>query len=53
MDTGEEYLILIVDDDHALCNALSKFFSGLGYKTVLAFNGLQAVELLNKLVRTS
>ncbi len=49
MDTGEEYLILIVDDDHTLCNALSKFFSGLGYKTVLAFNGLQAVEIYEEL----
>ena len=49
MDTGEEYLILIVDDDHTLCNALSKFFTGLGYKTVLAFNGLQAVEIYEEL----
>ncbi len=49
MDSGEEYLILIVDDDNTLCHALSKFFSGLGYKTVLAFNGLQAVELFDEL----
>jgi putative nucleotidyltransferase with HDIG domain len=49
MDTSEEYLILIVDDDHTLCNALSKFFSGSGFKTVLAFNGQQAVELFNEL----
>jgi putative nucleotidyltransferase with HDIG domain len=49
MNSNEEYLILIVDDDQALCNALSKFLSGLGYKTVLAFNGLQAVELFDEL----
>jgi putative nucleotidyltransferase with HDIG domain len=49
MNIGEEYLILIVDDDHTLCNALSKFFSELGYKTVLAFNGLQAVEMFDEL----
>ncbi len=49
MDSNEEYLILIVDDDQMLCNALSKFFSDSGYKTVLAYNGLQAVELFNEL----
>jgi putative nucleotidyltransferase with HDIG domain len=49
MNSSEEYLILIVDDDHTLCNALSKFFSDSGFKTVLAFNGQQAVELFNEL----
>jgi putative nucleotidyltransferase with HDIG domain len=49
MNGKEEYLILIVDDDHTLCNALSKFFSDSGFKTVLAFNGQQAIELFNEL----
>jgi len=49
MNSNAEYVVLIVDDDNALCYALSKFFSDLGYTTVLAFNGLQAVELFNEL----
>jgi putative nucleotidyltransferase with HDIG domain len=49
MNSNDDYLILIVDDDHTLCNALSKFFSDSGFKTVLAFNGQQAVELFNEL----
>jgi len=49
MDSNEEYLILIVDDDQMLCKALSKFFSDGGYKTAIAYNGLQAVELFNEL----
>jgi putative nucleotidyltransferase with HDIG domain len=49
MNSGDEYRILIVDDDHALCNELSIFLSDLGYKTGIAFNGLQAVELFNEL----
>jgi putative nucleotidyltransferase with HDIG domain len=46
---NNEYLILIVDDDHIFCDLLSQYFSTHGYKTVLAFNGLQALELFNEL----
>jgi putative nucleotidyltransferase with HDIG domain len=49
MNNCEECLILIVDDDQTLCSALSKFLAGFGYKTVIAYNGLQAIELFNEL----
>ena len=49
MNYREEYLILIADSDREACDDMSALFVGIGYKTVLAFNGMQAVELFNEL----
>ena len=49
MNYREEYLILIADSDREACDEMSGYLSGIGYKTVLAFDGMQAVELFNEL----
>ncbi len=40
--------ILFVDDDQALAESCGELLDTFGYATKLAYNGLQAIELLNK-----
>ena len=49
MNYREEYLVLIADSDRKACDEMSDYLSGVGYKTVLAFDGMQAIELFNEL----
>ena len=42
------YTILICDDDRDIVSALEIYLSGEGYKTVAAYNGRQAVELVRE-----
>ncbi len=40
--------ILIVDDDKMLLEAISHNLKGVGYDTVLAENGYEALDIINK-----
>ncbi len=46
--SGKGELILIVDDDESLREANAEVLEMLGYKTLLACNGLEAVQLFKK-----
>jgi putative nucleotidyltransferase with HDIG domain len=49
MNYREEYLILIADGDPRVCDEMSGYLSGIGYKTVLALDGVQALEIMSEL----
>ncbi|KMQ52433.1 metal dependent phosphohydrolase [Chitinispirillum alkaliphilum] len=42
----DEQIILIVDDDQLLCNAVGTYLSKVGFKPVLANNGREALQIL-------
>ncbi len=50
MDFHEEYLVLIADNDPALCSDMSRHLSAMGYKTVTANTGPQMLELFHELM---
>jgi response regulator RpfG family c-di-GMP phosphodiesterase len=49
MNYREEYLILIADGEEKARDEMSDYLSGVGYKTVLAHDGMQALELMSEL----
>ena len=49
MSHQEECLVLLADNDRLLCSAVSKYLVGMGYKTILAYDGLQAMEMMEDL----
>lgn len=42
--------ILIVDDDIALCDAISDVLEATGHRVVIAHNGFEAIEQVNSLL---
>ncbi|HEX7510179.1 MAG TPA: response regulator, partial [Chitinivibrionales bacterium] len=50
MNYREENLILIVDTNRAFCDSTSRYLLEAGYKTVVAYDGIQAQILLNELI---
>ncbi len=46
MNHHDEQVILIVDDDQLLCNAVGTYLSKVGFKPVLANDGNEALEIL-------
>ena len=42
------YTILICDDDKDIVSALDIYLSAEGYRTVKAYNGIQAIEVVKK-----
>ncbi|MFP4163942.1 MAG: HD domain-containing phosphohydrolase [Chitinispirillaceae bacterium] len=46
MSSREEHTILVADDDELLCSAISSYLSKTGFKPVIAYDGVQALELL-------
>ena len=48
MPIPEEYVLLIADDDAQLCMSIGRYLTGAGFKTVLAYDGAEALELLFK-----
>ncbi len=49
MSLQEECLVLLADNDQSLCTAVSDYLTSVGFKTVLAFDGLQAMEMLEQI----
>ncbi|NLP03446.1 MAG: HD domain-containing protein [Fibrobacter sp.] len=49
MSLQEECLVLLADNDQSLCSAVSKYLSSVGIKTALAYDGLQAMEMLEQI----
>ena len=49
MSPQEESLILIAEPDRQLCSAVSVFLTGKGFKTALAYDSFQAIEMLELL----
>ena len=49
MNYREEYLVLIADGEEKARDEMSDYLSGVGYKTVLAHDGMQALELMSEL----
>lgn len=45
----EKYLILIADDDPSICKVVANFLTKLDYKTIIASDGRQALELYHEL----
>ena len=43
-----QYKILIVDDDENICELLNLYLKKDGFDTLLAYNGMQAVEYSEK-----
>ena len=50
MDFREEYLVLIADGDEALRTSESQYLSAMGFSTVMAETGPQAMELFDELM---
>ena len=46
---ARQHLVLVADDDKIVCNTISDCLLEAGYKTVLAFDGRQALELYQQL----
>lgn len=40
--------ILVVDDDREIVNAICKLLESEGYKTLKAYDGLDAIDILNQ-----
>ncbi|NLG19485.1 MAG: HD domain-containing protein [Fibrobacter sp.] len=49
MSLQEECLVLLADNDQSLCTAVSDYLTSVGFKTALAFDGLQAMEMLEQI----
>jgi putative nucleotidyltransferase with HDIG domain len=49
MNQPEKQIVLIADDDPQVCRIISDYLSRFNYKTVLASNGRQALELFHEL----
>jgi putative nucleotidyltransferase with HDIG domain len=49
MERREEYLILIADDDELLSNLISESLLDRGYKSAIACDGKEALEMFNAL----
>jgi len=48
MNSIEGSTILVVDDDHDIVNAIAKLLEMEGYKTVKAYDGLEALECITE-----
>lgn len=48
MNSIEDSTILIVDDDHDIVNAIAKLLEMEGYRTVKAYDGLEALECVTE-----
>ena len=44
----ENYKILVVDDDHEIADAIEIYLKSEGYEIFKAYNGLEALEILNQ-----
>ena len=47
-EAGPKPLILIADDEKDLVNALEEFFEKSGYAVATAYNGVEAIEKINR-----
>ena len=45
MNDIENSVILVVDDDHDIVNAISALLEREGFKTYKAYNGIEAVDV--------
>jgi len=48
MNTIEDSVILVVDDDRDIVNAISKLLESEGFKTVKAYDGLEALDKITE-----
>lgn len=48
-EDSEDKIVLVVDDEPALCTVLGRMLSKLGYNAVCAHDGVEAIEILNNM----
>ena len=48
MYSFENSVILVVDDDRDIVNAIAKLLTGEGYRVLKAYNGLEALEIITE-----